>query len=159
MTIIVQDFADLRAAGNQAAALSAPVLSAPPVSLADARVPSCPSCGEGTVFLHACGTCGSTGGAADYCCGQSMLVRGAYVSTLTGQHSWLGCPLMAAVTTLAAEITVGWGEDTDCTSCLCPLPAGAPAWLDSDGRPSCADCAAEVARIAYDKEAALTGTG
>ena len=65
---------------------------------------------------------------------------------------------MAASTALT-EIEVGWGEDTTCVSCSCQLPAGAPAWLDSDGRPSCADCAAEVARIAYDKEAALTGTG
>lgn len=30
------------------------------------------------------------------------------------------------------ETTVQWGEDTRCTVCLCPLPAGATAYRDSD---------------------------
>lgn len=30
------------------------------------------------------------------------------------------------------ETTVEWGEDTRCTVCLCPLPAGATAYRDSD---------------------------
>ncbi|HMH94174.1 MAG TPA: hypothetical protein VK586_24220 [Streptosporangiaceae bacterium] len=43
------------------------------------------------------------------------------------------------------EITVGWGDDTTCAACCCPLPAGAPAWPDSDGRLSCVDCTAAEA--------------
>jgi hypothetical protein len=39
------------------------------------------------------------------------------------------------------EITIGWGEDTFCGECLCPLPAGAPAWAAGDGQPVCCDCA------------------
>ena len=30
------------------------------------------------------------------------------------------------------ETTIEWGEDTRCTVCLCPLPAGATAYRDSD---------------------------
>ena len=30
------------------------------------------------------------------------------------------------------ETTVQWGEDTRCTVCLCPLPAGATAYRDAD---------------------------
>ena len=30
------------------------------------------------------------------------------------------------------EITIGWGEDTCCTGCLCDLPAGAPGWTERD---------------------------
>jgi hypothetical protein len=30
------------------------------------------------------------------------------------------------------EIQIGWGEDTRCTVCLCPLEAGTPAWQDSE---------------------------
>lgn len=72
----------------------APVKFSPPVPLADAQVPHCPACGEGTVFICVCGKCGSPG--ADYCCGQYPLVSGAYVSELPGNHSWLGCALVAA---------------------------------------------------------------
>jgi hypothetical protein len=39
-----------------------------------------------------------------------------------------------------AEVTIAWGEDTSCASCLCALPAGAPAWMDGDA-PLCCDCA------------------
>jgi len=68
----------------------------PPVSLAaDVRMPACPACGAGTVFLWVCGLCGSTDGSPAYCCGESMLVRGAYVSMLGSAHSWLGCTLLA----------------------------------------------------------------
>jgi hypothetical protein len=99
MSITIQEFSDLRAAGNSTAAmaaLSAPVKFDPPVPLADARVPACPACGEGTMFVHVCGKCGSTDDDNPYCCGQPMLIRGAYVSILAGAHSFLGCPLLAA---------------------------------------------------------------
>jgi hypothetical protein len=41
---------------------------------------------------------------------------------------------------LLTEITIGWGEDTNCTGCFTDLPAGAPAWEDADSL-LCADCA------------------
>jgi hypothetical protein len=44
------------------------------------------------------------------------------------------------------EITIAWGEGTRCASCLCPLPAGAPAWMDGD-EPLCCDCAGGRAPI------------
>lgn len=37
------------------------------------------------------------------------------------------------------EITIGWGEDAKCTGCFTDLPAGAPAWEDTDSL-ICADC-------------------
>lgn len=40
------------------------------------------------------------------------------------------------------EITIDPGDDTACSTCLCPLPAGAPAWPAADGF-NCADCAPE----------------
>lgn len=43
------------------------------------------------------------------------------------------------------EVTIGWGEDTRCSVCLCELPAGAPAWTDADGVLCCDDAAAEGA--------------
>ena len=80
------------------AGLPGPVTFSPPVSLAaDVDMPSCPCCGDGTVFLFVCGRCGSKD-AAPYCCQERMLVRGAYVSVLPGHHSWLGCALMSAGT-------------------------------------------------------------
>ena len=39
------------------------------------------------------------------------------------------------------EITIGWGEDTCCSRCLCALPAGAPVWTDRDAL-LCCECAA-----------------
>jgi len=42
------------------------------------------------------------------------------------------------------EITIGWGDDTVCSECAGPLPAGAPAWLDRD-LVLCAFCAERVA--------------
>lgn len=46
-----------------------------------------------------------------------------------------------AATMTGTEVTIGWGEDTSCATCFAPLPAGAPAWLDEDNVPACADCA------------------
>lgn len=78
------------------AGLPGPVTFDPPVAFADAKVPSCPSCGEGTEFLLVCGKCGSTEPGPGYCCGRPMLVRGAYVSVLPCSHSWLGCAIVGA---------------------------------------------------------------
>ena len=78
------------------AGMPGPVTFDPPVSLAaDVTMPACPSCGEGTVFLFICGLCGSKDGSPSFCCQDSMLVRGAYVSVLGGAHSWLGCSLIS----------------------------------------------------------------
>lgn len=52
----------------------------------------------------------------------------------------------ASAPAATAEITIGCGEDTICADCECTLPAGAPAWPDDDGRPSCADCTARADR-------------
>jgi hypothetical protein len=71
--------------------MPAPVKFDPPVSLGSEHMPSCPACGGGTRFLRVCGSCGSTDDSPAYCCGESMLVSGAFVSLLPGLHSWLGC--------------------------------------------------------------------
>ena len=78
------------------AGMPAPVKFDPPVWLgADVRMPECPGCHEGTVFLKVCGRCGSAEDAPA-CCGEQMLIRGAFVSVLAGHHSWLGCPLITS---------------------------------------------------------------
>jgi hypothetical protein len=81
-------------ASAEYAGMPAPVTFDPPMPVADAPVPACPACGEGTVFLWVCGRCGRTDTDGRPCCGQYPLVRGAYVSVLVGNHSWLGCPLI-----------------------------------------------------------------
>ena len=82
--------------GNTAyAGMPGPVRFDPPVSLAaDVRFPACPACGEGTVILFVCGRCGSRDGSPSFCCQESMLVRGVYVSLLPGMHAAQGCPLV-----------------------------------------------------------------
>jgi hypothetical protein len=45
-----------------------------------------------------------------------------------------------------SEIRIGWGEDTNCTVCLCELQAGAPAWQDLDGTLCCFCAEAEGVR-------------
>jgi len=57
------------------------------------EIPACPSCGDGTVFLLVCGKCGNLD-PSPVCCGEYPSLRGAYVSVLPGEHSWLGCPLV-----------------------------------------------------------------
>jgi hypothetical protein len=86
--------------GKAPATLPAPVMFDPPLAPADllpagVRIPACPSCGEGTVFLNVCGGCGNTD-PGPYCCGQFPSLRGAYVSVLPGEHAWTGCPLANA---------------------------------------------------------------
>ncbi len=89
------NIADQALAGTGAALAILPpsVTYDPPVPQDDHNVPmpSCPSCGEGTVILYVCGKCGNRDGSPDWCCSQRMHMRGAYVSLLPGNHSWLGC--------------------------------------------------------------------
>jgi hypothetical protein len=49
------------------------------------------------------------------------------------------------VTARLRETTIGWGEDTRCTDCLCPLPAGATACTGADLM-VCVDCAEDAGR-------------
>ena len=46
--------------------------------------------------------------------------------------AWLDEMRAAEVVNELRETTVQWGDDTRCTVCLCPLPAGATAYRDSD---------------------------
>jgi hypothetical protein len=48
--------------------------------------------------------------------------------TVALQHT----PRGLEVTAQPREITIGWGDDTRCDGCLCPLPAGAPAWAGDE---------------------------
>jgi hypothetical protein len=41
------------------------------------------------------------------------------------------------------ETTVGWGEDTNCTECVCCLAAGSTAYING-GERLCVDCAARI---------------
>lgn len=83
------------------AVFPAPVSFDPPLKPCDplpygVTLPACPACDEGTVFVNACGKCGSTD-PGPLCCGEYPSLRGAYVSVLPGQHSWLGCSAFGSV--------------------------------------------------------------
>lgn len=83
----------------------------------------------------------------DQGCSGHMDTIPAGETAFTDAGGWVWCAVAAAQVaagpdaSVFTEVTIGWGEDTRCPVCLCDLPAGAPAWSDSDDR-LCADCAA-----------------
>ena len=79
----------------------APVSFDPPLKPCDplpygVTIPACPGCGDGTVFINVCGKCGSTD-PGNLCCDEYPSLKGAYGSVLAGQHSWLGCAVVAPI--------------------------------------------------------------